>query len=876
MNWWQRWWNRRQMDEQLEKEMRFHLDQRADDLIAEGISSEEALRRARIEFSPTKVIEDCRDARGTRWLEDLVQDFRYALRMLWHKPGFALASVITLALGIGASAAIFSAVEPILFEPLPYPNSSRIMAIWDGSRDGSRLSGTFGGYRAMVEQSRAFEAIAVMKPWQPTITSATEPERLEGQSVSAPYFQVLGVTPAMGRDFQDADDQVKAPKVAILSDGLWRRRFGAAASIIGQQIKLDGDGYTVIGVMPKDFENIMEPSAQLWSTLQYDRSLPPLGKEWGHHLSTIGRLKAGVSLAQARLDLNQILHNLAAVFSRSNANYRVPDMFIANSMREDVTRSVKPALLVVLGAVLLVLMIACVNVTNLLLARGSQRRAEFAMRTALGAARNRLIRQLLTESLLLATIGGILGMAVAEIGIRAWLALSPAGLPRANSIGFNGVVFIFGFVVTTITGLLVGLVPALQSSRDESRAGLHQSSRRSISGRQAARRTLVVTEISLALMLLVGAGLLLRSLHRLFAVDAGFNPEHLLTMQVQTAGHQFDDIATTRRFFTQSLDAAKAVPGVAAAAYTSQLPLSGDLDEYGVQFDPGPGAPPEQGYSTYRYAVSPGYFQTMEIPLQHGRLLDEHDVAGAPPSVVINESLARRRFAGQDPVGHRVHVGRRDLPWYTIVGVVADVKQLSLAVTESYAVYVPAEQWYFADDAMSLVVRSKGDAAILAPAIKNAIWSIDKDQPIVRVATMENIVAATAAQRQFVLILFEAFGMVALVLAATGIYGVLSGNVTERIRELGVRAALGASRSNILALVLRQGMTLTVIGVVIGFTVSLTASRAIVSLLFGISWLDPATYVAVTLLLAGVSMIACWLPAWRASRVDPAITLRAE
>lgn len=876
MSWWRRLWHGRQMDEQLDKELQFHLEQQAADLIASGLTPEEARRQARLAFTPTKVTEDCRDARGTRWLEDLVQDFRYAFRMLRHKPGFTFASVITLALGIGASAAIFSAVDPILFEPLPYPHAGRIMAIWDGGRDGGRRPGTFGAYRAIAEQSRAFDAIAVLKPWQPTITTESQPERLEGQSVSADYFRVLGVAPAMGRNFQDADDQLNGPKVAILSDALWRRRFAADLAIIGQQVKLDGDGYTVIGVMGKGFENVLAPAAQLWSPLQYDRSLPLQGREWGHHLRTVGRLRAGVTPVQAQLDLDQVLRNLASIYSHGNSDYRVPDMFIVNRLQEDVTRSVKPALLVVLGAVLLVLLVACVNVTNLLLARGSQRRAEFAMRTALGAARSRLIRQLMTESLLLAAIGGALGMAVAEIGVRALLALSPAGLPRGTSIGFNSTVFIFGFALTTLTGLFVGLAPALQASRDESRAGLHQSSRRSVGGRHTARHTLVVTEISLALVLLVGAGLLLRSLHRLFAVDSGFNADHLLTMQVQTAGHHFADADATRRFFTQTVDTVKNVPGVTDAAYTSQLPLSGDLDEYGVQFDPGPGGPAEGGYSTYRYTVTPDYFKTMEIPLQHGRLLDEHDIAGASPVVVISESLARRRFHGQDAVGHRVHVGRRDLPWYTIVGVVGDVKQLSLAVTESDAVYVPMPQWYYADDAMSLVVCSRGDAVALAPAVRDAIWSIDKDQAIVRVATMENIVAGTAAQRRFVLILFEAFGFVALVLAATGIYGVLSGSVTERIREIGVRAALGASRSNILALVLRQGMALTALGVAVGLGVAAIASRAIISLLFGVSWLDPITYFGVILLLTSVSVVACWLPAWRASRVDPSITLRAE
>lgn len=877
MNWWQRFWQSKKMDEQLDKELRFHLDQRMQDLIAHGVAPDEARRQAQMEFGgPTQIAEDCREARGTRWLEDLLHDFRYALRMLRNKPAFTVASVITLAVGIGASTAIFSAVDPILFEPLPYPQANRIMMIWDGNNDGSRTPGTFGAFRAMVEGSKAFESLAVMKTWQPTVTGEGQPERLEGQNVSADYFRVLGVGPAIGRDFQDSDDQFKGPNVAILSDGLWRRRFNKDPRIVGQQVKLDGDLYTVIGVMPAAFENELAPEAELWSPLQYDRSLPPLSREWGHHLRTIGRVQSGVTQSQASLDLNRILHNLATIYSRSNSDYRPPDRFIVNSLQADVTRSVRPALLVVLGAVMLVLVIACVNVTNLLLARSSQRRAEFAMRTALGAARSRLIRQLLTESLLLAIVGGMVAMVVAKIGVTGLMALSPAGLPRANAIGLNGNVFLFAFILTTLTGLLVGLVPAWQASHDESATGLHQSSRRGADSRHMARRILVVTEVSLALILLVGAGLLLRSLHRLFAVDSGFNADHLLTMQVQTSGHQFDDDNNARRFYTQTLEAVKNVPGVTAAAYTSQLPLSGELDEYGVHFDPGPGGVPEGGYSTFRYGVTPGYLETMQIPLLRGRLLNESDVANAPHVVLISESLARLRFRGQGAVGHRVHVGRTDLPWYTIVGVVGDVKQASLAVTESYAVYVPAAQWYFADNAMSLVVRAKGDAAALAPAVRDAVWSIDKDQPIVKVATMESLIAATASQRRFVLIMFEAFGLVALILAATGIYGVLSGNVTARIREIGVRSALGASRSNLLGLVLLHGMALTALGILLGVGGAVLASEMLASMLFGISHLDPVTYFGVILLLTGTSVVACWMPAWRASRVDPSITLRSD
>jgi putative ABC transport system permease protein len=497
------------------------------------------------------------------------------------------------------------------------------------------------------------------------------------------------------------------------------------------------------------------------------------------------------------------------------------------------------------------------------------------MRAALGASRARMIRQLLTESLLLAALGGALGMVVAELGVRALVALSPAGLPRVNAIRLDGAVFIFGISITTVIGLVFGLIPALHASRGDLHGGLQHGSRGAAGGHHRTRMTLVVAEVALALVLLVSAGLLLRSLQRLFAVAPGFDASHLLTMQVQVSGRRFNDTDTVHRFFAQALEAARQVPGVAAAAFTSQLPLSGDFEKYGVQFE---GQIPyaNEDHSVFRYAVSPGYFETIGIPLRRGRALDARDAADAPLAVVINESLAKRKFSDRDPIGQRMHVGGTERGWFTIVGVVGDVKHTSLALNQADAAYTTIDQWPFPDNPLSLVARARGDAAALAPAIRHAIWSVDKDQPIVRVVTMDALVAATAAERRFALILFEAFALVALLLAAIGIYGVLSGSVTERTREIGVRSALGASRGDILALVVRQGMILTGLGVAIGLSGAMVASRAIVTLLFGTSRLDPTTYLGVVALLAGVSAIACWVPAWRAARIDPSITLRAE
>ena len=866
--------------EELDEEMAFHREQREKELRDEGMSPEAAHHAAMREFGNAARLKDESQEIVSFTTESVLQDFRYALRQFRRNPGFAFAVIVILGLGIGATTAIFSVVNPILFKSLPYSHPGRIMSIQEVGSDGSRNRGTFGMYRGLVERSRLFESMSVLMPWQPAIIGANEPERLEGQRVSASYFHVLGVAPHMGRDFDASDDRLRAPNVVILSNALWRRRFGGDPAIIGRQITLDDSvndeqiqrgSYLVIGVMPENFENVLAPTAELWAPVQYD-----MGTEypaWGHVMRTVGRVRPGVTVDQATREINTLGQEVLKAYHPSSYGRHV--QFVATSLQEDLTRGVKPALLAVLGAVLLVLIIACVNVTNLLLARGVQRRGEFAMRAALGAGRRRLIRQLLTESLLLAAIGGAAGIAVAKLGVRALVAISPVGLPRVGAIGIDSSVFAFGLGITTLIGLIFGLTPALQAARSDPNRDLQHGSRSIAGGHRRTRSGLVVAEVALALVLLICSGLLLRSLERLIAVTPGFDSSNLLTMQIQTSGHRFDDSSATYLFFNQALEAVRHVPGVTAAGLTSDLPLSGDLDEYGAHFEATPTQPAESS-SVFRYAVSPGYLETMHIPLRSGRLLNEHDGPGAPRVALISESLAKLRFPAADPVGQRLRLGPTDGQPYTIVGVVGDVKQMSLALNQSDAVYINASQSWFADSAMSLVVRDRGNAVALAPAIRLAIWSVDKDQPIVRIATMDSLVAASEAQRHFALILFEAFALVALLLAAAGIYGVLAGSVAERTREIGIRSALGASRRNILALVVRQGMQLTVFGAAIGLIGSIAASQAILSLLFGVSPLDPLTYFGVVALLLGVAALACWVPAWRAARVDPASTLRAE
>ncbi len=851
-----------------------------------GLSAEDAKRAARLELGNMTVAQE--QVRAYGW-ENLVRTFssdvRFAARQLRNHPGFTIVGIVTLAVGIGASTAIFSAVNPILFKPLPYPHPDRVLMIWS-TFQGVRSEVAFGTYRELQQRGHSFDAMAIFEPWQPAITGGTQPERLEGQSVSASFFRVLGVSPALGRDFLTSEDTFNGPKVVILSDKLWRRIFDGDPAILGKTVRLNDDNYTVIGVMARNFEDVLMPSAEIWTPKQYD--LRQITSDfnsgaWGNHLRMLGRLKPGVNRPQGVEELAQIARTPWPQFPRPR-HASLQHGLIIDSLQDDMAHTVKPALLAVLSAVIMVLAIAWVNVVNLVLERGSHRRGEFAIRGALGASKPRIVRQLITENLLLASLGGAAGIAVAIAGLRALIALSNAGLPRRDAIAIDPSAFFFAFAITAIVGIVAGLIPAIHITRDDVQSSLQQSSRTSVGGHAWTPRVLVVIEVAFALILLVSAGLLMRSMRRLLAVDPGFDPSHLLTMQIQSFGHQFDDLPSApdvgsdrrRRFFEQSLDAVRRVPGVPQAAFTSLLPLSDDppvVASYGAQFEDDD---PQTGHNVFRYAVSPDYCQTMGLHLLSGRCIDERDTAAAPQSALISESLAKSHFGSQNPLGKRLHVGPRDRPWYTVVGIVGDVKQTSLAINQPDAVYISTEQAWFADDTLSFVIRTRDNPAALAPVIKSAIWSVDRNQPIVRVVTMDQMMSLTEAERRFVLILFEAFGVVALMLAAVGIYGVLSGNVAKRTREIGVRAALGASRGDILALILRDGMRLTAFGIAIGLCGAIAAAQAITTLLFGTSPLDPIAWTGVVLMLVSVSAIACWAPAWRASRVDPSITLRAE
>jgi len=873
--------NRTKADRELSDELHHYVEQAAAERVARGSSPAEARRDALLEIGNMTVARERVRAYGWENVAaSILGDLQYAARRLRRAPGFTTVSIITLALGIGASTAIFSAVNPIFLAALPYPDAQRLVTISDRGSDGQPLDVTFGSYLEIAQRARSFARMAPLRAWQPAMIGTGKPERLTGQRVGADFFRTLGVSPAIGRDFQPADDVPHGPNVVILSHALWQRRFGGDRDIVGRSVRLNDTEYEVIGVMPRGFENVLSPLAEAWAPLQYELTFGAQSREWGHNLRLVARLAPGIPVERAEAELGRIARTPVEDFPR------VPWAALDNglsvtSLQADVTRGIRPMLVAVLVAVMLVLAIVCVNVTNLMLARSAQRRGELAMRAALGAGRTRLARQVLAESLTLALAGGVLGMFVAEVAIHALVALSPPELPRAGAIRLDGTVFAFGFLITTIVGVIAGILPAIGATGHDLQDGTRESSARTTGSDRGARGVLVVTEVALALVLLVSAGLLLKSIDHVLAVRVGFDSSNLVTMQVQQAAAalQPDSSAQLRLDsarnleWMNALEAVRRVPGVTAAAFTSLLPLSGDMDTYGVHFE-GSSDSKDDG-AALRFAVTPGYFDAMGIPLRNGRLLDARDAAGAPRAVVINESFAKRRFAGQNALGKRLRFGPEEGDWYTVVGIVGDVKRSSMEVDAPDAIYLSPAQWHWVDNVMSLVVRARGNTSALTPAIRDAIWSVDRELPISRIATMRELVDRSLSDRRFAMILFVAFGFTALLLAAVGIHGVLSGSVTERIREIGVRAALGASPGDVVRMVLRRGMTLTGAGVLLGLIAAGLASRVVVSMLFGVSRLDAATYLGVAALLSAVAAAACVLPALRAARVDPSSTLKA-
>ncbi len=802
-------------------------------------------------------------------MHGVLQDLQFAFRVFGRRPMATAIAVTTLGLGIGANVAIFSVVKPVLIEALPYPNGQRVVLLWEREADGSTSNTSFSTFADLRAQSRTLDQKAAVRNWNPTLLGAGESSRLTGQRVSAEFLDVLGVAPALGRDFRPEEDQPGSQRVVILSHGLWRSRFGADPAIVGKVISLDGYPNIVVGVMGPEFESLLDPSAELWSPLRYSVTLP-FGCRTCRHLRAIGRLAPTATISAARDEMGLIADRLVAAYP---TDYSTPGI-VVESLKTNLTKATKPALMALLGAVGLVLLIACLNVANLALGQMAQRRQEFGIRLALGADRERILRQVLIESLMLGTLGAALGVAVASVALKSIIALAPAALPRLGSIGLDGIALGFAVLAGIGTGIAFGLGPALWLTRAAG-AGLRQTAKITAGPeRHWLRRGLVTAEVAIAVLLVVGAGLVFRSMGQLLGVDPGFDPDHLLTMDVQVAGTKFDSDLVTRGYFTAAAAAAAEVPGVSAVAWTSQLPLGGNVDGYGVGIRSKPLANPADRPSADRYSVTPGYFETMRIPLVAGRYLNPADRDSAPPVVVINATFARLDFSGRDPLGEQVHLGDDVSPWRTIVGVVGDVRHAGLDRPAARQIYIPEDQWQFADGSMTMVVRTGSDPALLAESVRLAVRRVDPDPTIAKLAPMTTVIGASTDARRFVLRLFQAFAALSLLLAAAGIYGVISSGVAERHREIGIRAALGASVRGIEGLVISEAVKLGTLGVTAGLVAAAGLSRFLGTILYGIAPTDPASFGAAGVLLLAVAIAAAWIPARRAARLNPTVVLR--
>jgi putative ABC transport system permease protein len=798
------------------------------------------------------------------------QDLRYGARMLLKNPGFTAIAVITLALGIGANASIFSVVNTVLLRPLPFKEPERLIMIRETKiPQFPEFSVSPGNFLDWKRRNTVFERLVAMNTPSFNLIGTGDPEQLSGMRVTEGFLVMLGAKPELGRDFLPEEDQPGRNNVVILSHGLWQRRFGGDPKIINQTITLSGRIYTVIGVMPATFSFGGRETA-LWTPMGFTQD--DAQNHGGHYLSAIGQLKPGATLEQARSEMSAIAGQLAQEYPGPNAGWNVKLM----PLQEFIVRSVETALLVLLGAVAFVLLIACANVANLLLARAAGREKEIAIRTALGAGRARIVRQLLTESALLALAGGVAGLLLAKWGTDLLLKLAPQNLPRMSDVSLDGRALAFTAAVTLLTGLIFGLVPALQASKPNLTESIKDAGGRgSTEGgrRQFIRGSLVVLEMASALLLLVGAGLLIKSFWRLQRVDPGFNPNNALTASVSLPSRKYPEENQQSAFFQQLLEKVRGLPGVQAAGASNVVPLGGDY-VLGFVIEGRPPLPPGAGQSTNYYAVSADYFKAMGIPLLRGRVFTEQDTRNSTRVAVISESMAKRVFTNEDPIGKRIHVTNGPTVFREIVGIVGDVKHYGLDQDTTLQTYEPYTQQPFSF--MTLVVRAAGDPTNLTSAIRNQVLSIDKEQPVSGVRTLEQRVSTSIAQQRFSMLLLGVFAAVAMVLAAVGIYGVLSYAAAQRTHEIGIRMALGARAGNVLKMVIGQGMKLALAGVALGSGAALALTQLMKRLLFGVTAADPMTYVVIALSLTLVALFACWIPARRAAKVDPMVALRVE
>jgi predicted permease len=868
--------NRRQGDRELTDELNSLLQMHIEENIALGMESGEAHRRALIRLGGLSSIqEQYRDRRGIPLLETAVQDIRYGLRTLRKNPGFTSVAVLALALGIGANSAIFSVVYGVLLRPLPYPDSGRVAMVYAhfSPQDVEHGTMSIADYLDLKASNTAFEdpALTSYSGWHADIRSPGQPpESVPVARVTPNFFTALRATPMLGRLMRSDEDSPASGQVAILSERLWRRRFSANTNVIGQQVNIEGRQCTVIGVMPDWFR--FWPNTELWMNLQ----ISPPNRRGPYPFIGLGRLKPGVTFEQAQAETNAIAQRIEQQHPNSYSHLSFPVV----PLHEAVVGRVRPALLVMSGAVFLVLLIAVVNVANLLLARASTREREMAVRIAMGAGRGRIVRQLLTESVLLALAGGTAGLALARGGIALLRWWNPGNLPRADEIRLDGHVLLFTFLVSLATGVVFGLVPALQSSKTELNFAMKEGGRSGAAGSVGRRRTrslLVVTEIALSLILLVGAGLLLRSFILLQQVKTGVQAPltNVLTMQVAVNQSDYPDDAKGVAFYNQLLDHVRNLPGVEGVAISTSLPPDNQWDSDTFQVEGQPWTQAEFPSATCPI-VTGDFFRTLGVPLIEGRSFSERDKPNSPPVVIISQTLAKQYFGGQSPIGRHFKQSGTDLenPWEEIVGVVGDVKYTGLDGAPEPAYYQSAEQNF--SNRTYMVVHTATPASAMASTLPKELRDFDPDLVVSRVGTMEKSVSESVAQPRFRTSLLALFAAVALVLAAIGIYGVISYSVAQRTSEIGIRMALGAERGDVLRIVIGQGLRLVMAGVTIGAVGALALTRLLSGLLFGINPTDPFTFGVVAGLLTGIGIVACYVPARRAMSINPIEALRYE
>lgn len=813
-------------------------------------------------------------------MNTLWQDVRYGVRMLLKSPSFTIVAIIALALGIGANTAIFSVVNGVLLRPLPFQNPEQLMMLWetDSTRGQQRGSVSYANFADWRDQNQVFERMAAVNTSDFTMTGRGESARLQAAVVSADLFPILGATPMLGRTFlPEEDNPGDKGRVVILSQDLFNKRFSADPNIVGQPVTLNGKTYTIVGVMPRSFQYpIQNEPIELWATTAgYREGTTPISAQRGaHFLNVIGRLKPGVSKEKASAEMATIGARLEQQYPDSNLHRGV---YVEPTL-EALVGDIRPALLILLGAVGCVLLIACANVANLLLARAMTRHKEMAIRSALGASRLRVVRQLLTESVLLSLAGGALGLVLAVWWSDLLIALGKEDIPRALQIGMDWRVLGFTFTVSMLTGIVFGLFPALHSSRTELTESLKEGGRGSTEGgRSRVRNFLVVSELAIAVVLLVGAGLLIQSLWRLRQVSPGFNPQNVLTFAVGIPEVKYPTAAKQAQFFTELVKRLQVLPGVTSAGAVIPLPLSGD--RFGISFEV-EGRPVAKGDqpSADFFAVDPNYFKTMGIRMVRGRDFTERDDKKGAPVIIVNEAFAKKHFPGEDVIGKRIKPGistdEDDAQMREIVGLVSDVKNRSLSADFRPGYFMPAAQVPF--DQMTMVLRTSNDPHSLITAVQREVSQLDPELPVYSIKTMEEYISATVATPRFNTTLLAIFASVALVLTIVGLYGVMSYSVAQRTNEIGIRMALGAQTSHVLRLIVSQGFKLVVMGLVLGLLGAYAATRVIGSLLFGVTTKDPWTFGAVAVLLSLVALVACYLPARRAARVDPIKALHYE